>query len=51
MKNRGWFSDLMILIGCGILVYGVGLLSVPAAWITGGILIILAGIAAGLEGR
>jgi len=51
MKNRGWLSDLMILIGCATLIYGIGLFSVPAAWVASGIIFILAGTAAGLEGR
>jgi len=51
MKNRGWLSDLMILIGCTTLIYGIGLFSIPAAWVAAGIIFILAGIMAGLEGR
>lgn len=51
MKFREFVSDMMVIIGCGGIVYGVGLIYWPAAWIAAGLLCIGAGIVFGLEGR
>lgn len=49
MKMREKLSDFLVLTGCGVMVYGVWLLSTAAAWIVGGIMLILIGVALGLE--
>lgn len=51
MKIRGLISDIAIIAGIACVVYGVSMFSGPAAWIVGGILTILAGAAAGMEGK
>ena len=33
--------DFSVLGGLGVIVYGVGLVSIPAAWITGGCFLVI----------
>ena len=44
-----YLDDILFLIGCGLVVYGVWLIYVPAAWIVAGILTIVFGGLVGLE--
>jgi len=50
MKFREFISDFLVLAGCALLVYGVWLLSTAAAWIIGGIMLVIIGAVFGLEG-
>ena len=50
MKMRELLSDFLVLTGCAVLVYGVWLVSPVAAWIVGGLLLVIIGVALGLEG-
>jgi len=38
---KGLIFDCGALGGLGVIIYGVGLVSVPAAWITGGCFLVL----------
>jgi len=40
-----YLDDVLMVVGGGLLVYGVSLVSIPAAWIVAGVLCIVAGIA------
>jgi hypothetical protein len=40
-----YLDDALVVVGGGLLVYGVSLVSIPAAWIVAGVLCIVAGIA------
>jgi len=44
-------DDLVLLAGCGCVVYGVSFLSIPGAWITAGVLLIAMAIMVGLGGK
>jgi hypothetical protein len=44
-------DDVLILAGSGLVVYGVSLLSLVAAWITAGIALIVFGVLVGLGGE
>lgn len=35
-----YLDDILLLAGCGCVLYGLSLWSLPAAWITGGIMLI-----------
>ncbi len=50
MRMREMLSDFLVLAGGAVLVYGVSLISTVAAWIVGGIMLIVLGVALGLEG-
>lgn len=48
---RKYFDDLLILLGCGCIVYGAYLVNPVAAWIVGGLILVALGILAGWEAR
>jgi hypothetical protein len=50
MGARELASDRLLLGGTGAIVYSVALVSVPAAWIFGGLVAALAGWRLGLTG-
>ena len=43
-------SDVALLFGGACLVYGVGLMYVPAAWLAAGVLLIVYGLMRGIIG-
>jgi len=49
VKLEGMLSDAALVCGAGIACYGVSLLSVPAAWICGGVLLMGLGVVLGLR--
>jgi len=46
MKNI--LDDILFLIGAGLVVYGVSLVFVPAAWMVAGVFAMLAGVLVGI---
>lgn len=45
---KKFLDDILILIGCVLVVYGVSLIYIPAAWITAGILFVAFGVLFGI---
>ena len=46
-----YLDDLLLLIGCAAITYGTWQFSPPLAWIVGGFLALLWGVALGLASR
>ena len=46
-----YLDDVLLVGGLAALVYGVGMLSIPAAWIMGGLGLMALGVLAGIGGR
>lgn len=44
-------DDLLVLTGCGLIVYGVSLISFPAAWISAGVLCFGLSVLVGIGNR
>lgn len=41
---KKYFDDFLVLVGAGLVVYGVGLVYVPAAWMVSGFFVMVAGL-------
>ena len=50
-KITGFLFDIMTLIGCTAVVYGVAMISAAAAWIVAGVICIILAAIGSLGGR
>lgn len=44
---RNFMDDVLVLAGCGCILYGLSLLSVVAMWIVAGVMLIVGGLLIG----
>jgi len=48
MKIARFLDDILLVAGCACMLVGVSMWSIPAAWITGGVMLIGFGVMVGV---
>jgi hypothetical protein len=46
-----YLDDLLVVVGCGLIVYGIAQISPVAAWITSGVFCMAGGVVLGISQR